>query len=167
MDNVSIIKITYKVDDYESVKKAFNQLMPIHSGNVALVLSDLKNNPIAVDNQELWTSELSETIEIVKEWSVGEVVAIGNIRKHLGVKYSCIQAHTTQSDWTPPVVPALWKAMIEAPIGQEYPDWVQPTGAQDAYKIGDKVRFNNENWESLINGNVWSPTAYPQGWKKI
>lgn len=162
MDNVSIIKITYKVDDYESVKKAFNQLMPIHSGDVALVLSDLKNNSIAVQNHELWTTELSETIEIVKEWSVGEAVEIGNIRKHLGIKYSCDKAHTTQSDWTPPIVPTLWKAMIEAPIGQEYPDWIQPTGAHNAYKIGDRVRFNNQNWESSANANVWQPGVY--GW---
>lgn len=47
------------------------------------------------------------------------------------------------------------------------PDFVQPTGAHDAYKIGDQVMFEGKVWESLIDANVWSPTAYPQGWKEV
>lgn len=43
----------------------------------------------------------------------------------------------------------------------------QPTGAHDAYNKGDKVAFNGDTWESTINANVWSPDAYPQGWKRI
>ena len=46
-------------------------------------------------------------------------------------------------------------------------DYVQPTGAHDAYQTGDKVRYNNAIYESLINGNVWAPDVYPAGWKLI
>lgn len=49
----------------------------------------------------------------------------------------------------------------------EIPDWVQPTGAHDAYQRGDKVRFNGDVYESLIDGNVWSPETYPAGWQKL
>lgn len=42
----------------------------------------------------------------------------------------------------------------------------QPTGGHDAYKKGDKVTFNGDTWESTIDNNVWSPSDYPQGWKK-
>lgn len=52
-----------------------------------------------------------------------------------------------------------------APPPNEYPQWVQPTGGHDAYKIGDKVTFNGQRYTSKINGNVWSPTAYPAGWQ--
>ena len=45
--------------------------------------------------------------------------------------------------------------------------WVQPTGAQDAYAIGARVTFNGSVYESKINANVWSPTAYPAGWKLV
>jgi hypothetical protein len=69
----------------------------------------------------------------------------------------------------------LWKSLIDynvwaPPIGWReivavgYPAWVQPTGAHDAYKVGDRVSFNGANYESTIAGNVWSPTAYPAGW---
>ncbi|MGJ4091838.1 hypothetical protein ACN4DU_06590 [Corynebacterium macclintockiae] len=43
----------------------------------------------------------------------------------------------------------------------------QPSGAHDAYKQGDRVTYKGATWESTINANVWSPDAYPQGWKRI
>ena len=45
-------------------------------------------------------------------------------------------------------------------------EWVQPSGAHDAYQVGDRVTFAGAVYESLIDGNVWSPTAHPAGWKK-
>lgn len=46
-------------------------------------------------------------------------------------------------------------------------DFVQPTGAHDAYAKGDKVRFNGKVYESVIDNNSYSPSAYPAGWKEI
>ena len=55
-----------------------------------------------------------------------------------------------------------------AAIGRQDGDpWVQPTGAHDAYNKGDKVSFNGQDYESLIDGNSWSPSDYPAGWKVI
>lgn len=65
--------------------------------------------------------------------------------------------------WEPGV--SAWRELVavtDAPA-----DWVQPTGAHDAYNTGDAVSFNKEVYESVMDGNVWSPTDYPQGWKKI
>ena len=53
------------------------------------------------------------------------------------------------------------------PEPAEIPDWVQPTGAHDAYNKGDKVRFEGNVYESLIDGNVWSPSVYPAGWALV
>ena len=47
----------------------------------------------------------------------------------------------------------------------EWPHWVQPTGGHDAYAFGAKVTFEGQRYTSLINGNTWSPAAYPQGWQ--
>ena len=46
-----------------------------------------------------------------------------------------------------------------------YPEWVQPTGAHDAYNTGDIVNYNGTLYKSVIDGNVWAPDAYPQGWE--
>lgn len=53
------------------------------------------------------------------------------------------------------------------PEPADIPDWVQPTGAHDAYNKGDKVRFEGDVYESLIDGNVWSPSVYPAGWALV
>lgn len=55
----------------------------------------------------------------------------------------------------------------ENPVEEEYPEYVQPTGAHDAYNTGAKITFKGERWEALQDGLVWSPEEYPQGWKLI
>ena len=55
----------------------------------------------------------------------------------------------------------------ETPPAETIPDFVQPTGAHDAYKKGDKVKFEGKVYESLIDSNAYSPSAYPAGWKEI
>lgn len=52
-----------------------------------------------------------------------------------------------------------------APEPEEWPAWVQPTGAHDCYNTGDKVTYNGQHYVSKIDGNVWSPDAYPAGWE--
>lgn len=94
---------------------------------------------------------------------LGEEVVAGDEVTHLGVTYQVIQPHTLSACWVPGEVPALYKA--KADPGVEWPDWVQPTGAHDAYKAGDKVTFEGEHYVSLIDNNVWSPKDYPQGWQ--
>ena len=47
------------------------------------------------------------------------------------------------------------------------PEWVQPSGAHDAYMTGDRVTYQGAIYESLMDGNVWSPSAYPRGWEKV
>lgn len=79
--------------------------------------------------------------------------------------YRVVQAHISQEDWKPDATPALY-----TPIGlnpQGYPTWSRPTGAHDAYTIGDIVDYNGTLYKSLIDGNVWSPEEYPVGWEEV
>lgn len=55
---------------------------------------------------------------------------------------------------------------VEEPV-EEYPEYVQPTGAHDAYNIGDKITYNGKKYICQINGCVWTPDAYPQGWQEV
>lgn len=47
----------------------------------------------------------------------------------------------------------------------EYPEWVQPTGAHDAYAQGAKVSHNGKKWTSDIPANVYEPGVY--GWTEV
>lgn len=123
---------------------------------------------------DLQTENDPETLlsnqELYPLWESGLDVAVGDKYQAFGDNnelwlWQCLKAHTTQSDWLPNVTPALWTRVAHA---DEYLVWVQPTGAQDAYQTGDIVWFPTEGstlYQSVINANVWSPIAYPQGWQ--
>ena len=101
-------------------------------------------------------------------WMDCEKVEKGWKRTFGGKTYECLQPHQTQSDYTPTAtIGVLWKEVV---IVVDIPVWVQPTGAHDAYPLGAKVHFptiNDPVYESLIPANVYSPTVYPLGWKKL
>ncbi len=97
------------------------------------------------------------------EWIPNEYVQVGWKRMEDGVQYECIQAHQTLNGWLPSVTPALWQEVLSG----EPEEWVQPTGAHDAYNTGDRVLYNGSVYESTIDGNIWAPDAYPQGWTLI
>ena len=95
-------------------------------------------------------------------WIANEPVKAGNVRVYDGKTYTCLQPHTTQVDWTPALtVGTLWK-LTAPPVGE----WVQP-GSTNPYMLGDRVLFGGKVYESKINNNVWSPSAYPAGWKLV
>ena len=100
------------------------------------------------------------------EWIEGEKVEVGWKRTYGGKTFDCLQAHQTLKGWEPDKTPSLWK---EAP-SEVIPVFKQPTGAHDAYRIGAKVHFptiNDPIYESLIDYNTYSPTVYPEGWRKL
>lgn len=106
-------------------------------------------------------------INFFHEWETGKAYVVGDRVRYQNVLYRCIQAHTSQSDWTPDVSASLWVRTSPASEDDDpttIPEWVQPAGAQDAYNTGDRVIFNGVVYESTVDGNVWSPTDYPAGW---
>lgn len=96
----------------------------------------------------------------------GHAYAVGDVAAFDGVLYRVVQAHKSQADWTPDKTPALWTPVLETKGAAPDP-FVQPTGAADAYSVGDRVTFEGAVWESVIDANVWSPSAYPAGWKAV
>lgn len=100
---------------------------------------------------------------LVDAWSADSVAYVkGDIRQYDGLLYRCIQAHTSQSDWTPSAAVSLWTRIADPT--QEWPEWIQPTGAHDAYANGAKVSHNGKHWVSTANDNVWEPGVY--GWEE-
>lgn len=102
----------------------------------------------------------TEHTDVFSQWESGVAYAVGNIRTYNEKLYKCVQAHTSQSDWTPDVAPALWTAIGDP--AEEWPEWSQPLGAHDAYQIGDKVSCDGKHWVSNTANNVWKPGVY--GW---
>lgn len=101
-------------------------------------------------------------IHSYRAWATGVSYSVGDVIQYGGLLYEVIQAHTSQAGWTPPAVPALFRAKtVDGTIAA----WVQPTGAHDAYTIHSQVIHNGQIWISLIDANVWEPGVY--GWSVL
>jgi hypothetical protein len=105
-----------------------------------------------------------ENIYLYPKWEADIDVAKDDRYRDGDTLYKCVQAHRTQQDWPPHLTPALW-AVVSL---DEWPEWVQPTGAQDAYNTGDKVHYPDADgpvYVSTLDGNVWAPGVY--GWELV
>lgn len=109
------------------------------------------------------TDEQAEMVtNMYPEWAVDISYTVGERVQYDSKLYRCVQAHTSQAGWEPPITPALWTRTAQE---GEIPEWIQPTGAQDAYNKGDKVTHNGSTWESDVDANVWEPGIY--GWTVV
>ena len=132
-----------------------------------------KKMGISESGYPIWTQPLCA----VDAYNLGDIVSYN------GKLYKSIIAANV---WSPDAYPAGWEEYTESTSGgdsgetgggdsgttdtpstETIPDFVQPTGAHDAYKKGDKVKFEGKVYESLIDANTYSPSAYPAGWKEV
>lgn len=109
--------------------------------------------------------QAAEAPYIFPAWAANEVYAANDRVQYGGVAYKCLQAHLSQADWTPDAAVSLW-AKILIPDPEVIPDWEQPDST-NPYMKGDKVRFEGKIYMSVIDNNVWSPAAYPAGWREV
>ena len=117
------------------------------------------------DENAMEISTLYPKYQAGNAYKVGDIFAYGVNSVGDQQLYRVVQAHTSQNDWTPDTAISLY-----SPIGlnkEGYPVWSQPTGAHDAYNKGDIVDYNGTLKESIIDGNVYSPDVYPDGWKTV
>ncbi len=96
-------------------------------------------------------------VDWYKSWTHGEKLEIGDRRSWDGILYE-VYAHAGDNLYPPDQVPAIFKRVYL----EEWPQWVQPTGAHDAYNKGAKVTHNGKKWISDVDANTWEPGVY--GW---
>ena len=123
----------------------------------------------AVRNARQITSD-TEALEVsflFKEFKaqIGREITKGEYIQHNGILYKVLLTHTIQEHWEPNVSPSLFAEVLTDPSGGIL-DWKQPDST-NAYMKGDKVKFEGKIYESLIDSNIWSPSAYPAGWQEV
>lgn len=117
------------------------------------------------DEQALEVASVYDAWVVGKQYKVNDLFVYGENDVGDPQLYRVVQAHTAQADWTPNVTASLYKAIGLDDSG--HPVWSQPTGAHDAYNAGDVVNYKGVLYKSLINGNIWAPDQYPQGWEVV
>lgn len=103
---------------------------------------------------------------IFPEWSADSVNYKKDDRVRYGdTLYKCLQnhvSHVSQVSWTPETAVSLWVRTDDPAV--EWPEWIQPTGAHDAYPKGAKVTHNGKKWVSDVESNVWEPGTPSSNW---
>ena len=102
-------------------------------------------------------------IELFPKWSAELSYNVGDRVRYGDTLYKCLTAHQSQDSWSPDVSPSLWVRVDDPSV--EFPEWIQPTGATDAYMKGDKVSHNEKHWASDYDNNTWEPGVF--GWSEV
>ncbi len=129
----------------------------------ALHLQDITE---LVFTQMAQTRQISDNVvvqypEMFARWTESWLGKAGDIVRDEGNLYRCIHDVTNPGQNTKPSqTPAMWTRIADP--AEEWPQWIQPIGAHDAYDKGEKVKHKNKHWMSEVDGNVWEPGVY--GW---
>lgn len=115
----------------------------------------------------LGDNEAAQVGALFPQWTAGAEYQAGErISDEAGNLYRVEQTHTSQGEWPLEGTPALYTRLgVSTEDPDAVPEWRQPTGAQDAYRKGDRVRYGGRIYESAVDGNVWAPGV--EGWTEV
>lgn len=120
-----------------------------------LAQTDVITPADALDNAEmfpLWADSIGQRAEAGSYWRHNDSLW----RVNAG------QGHVIQADWSPDQAASLFS--LAANPAEEWPEWIQPTGAHNAYAKDAKVTHNDKKWISTAESNIWEPGVY--GWEQ-
>ena len=158
--------IEYKKDEKVQYNNKLYKVIQNHTSQFGWAPDTQKSLFVEIAPSEIEYPDFRQPTMSEDAYNIGDKITYN------GKKYiSIINANV----WSPDDYPSGWKLIEEStesvepeePIENEYPEFIQPTGAHDAYAKVDKVAFEGKKYVSLINANVYSPTAYPAGWNLV
>lgn len=147
-------EIYYKYEDREKTPEELSEERMSWLAKIST-----KNQVLA---ETLTNEELIMLGEMYPEWNIGKEYPVDDVISYHNELYKVIQAHTSQSDWTPDITTSLYTKVAPAGV---ITAWTQPTGSHDAYPLGVQVTHNNKTWQSDIDANTYEPGVY--GWTEI
>ena len=108
---------------------------------------------------------VTEHYELFPQWDIHWTGSRGAIVQDGGELYRALHDIGAGQNAKPSATPSLWKKVGNP--NEEWPEWSQPIGTLDAYKLGDKVTHGGKKWTCTGVGgdgiyNVWQPGVY--GW---
>ena len=155
------------------MKENFRKIKQEEARNAAIALyrDEIDSNKLTAsivfvtlaENGTIDEITATEHTELFAQWEPNITYNVGALRAYNEKLYKCVQAHTSQNDWTPDIAVSLW-SVAGNPM-EEWPQWSQPIGAHDTYMAGDKVSYNDRHWISEVDNNSWTPGIY--GWQEV
>lgn len=106
---------------------------------------------------------IAEHPGLFPSWEENWTGSAGTVLMDEGALYRSVHDVLNSAQNTKPsTTPAMW-TRIGNPE-EEFPEWIQPIGAHDAYALGAKVSHAGKHWVSIADNNVWAPGVY--GWEE-
>ncbi len=109
-------------------------------------------------------------------WTSGTAYSVGQKVVYGTEIYQCLQAHTSESNWMPPAVPALWKDMGPCVGTTPTPSPILCSGVGNwngnfvSYTVGTLVLYNGELYKCIqahTSESNWMPPATPALWQDM
>lgn len=156
----------------ENQVKAAETKVKLHQLSLSAMMSNLAGNDISTQSSEYKNiiKGLDDAIaalipEIFPIWSGDSKEYQKDDRViYNGTLYKVLSDHISQATWTPTDAPSLFAKVLIS--DNNILDWEQPDST-NPYMTGDKVKYDDKYYKSLIDNNVWSPSDYPAGWIEI
>lgn len=107
-------------------------------------------------------AEVAKRAALFPKWEPGLAVKVGDLLQWDGTIVEVVQAHTTQADWQPDKVPALFR-VYRTP---EMTEW----RAGIAVKVGERFTYQGSTYEVLQAHTTqagWTPSGVPSLWRKV
>lgn len=136
---------------YDVVKDVINE------GTYELVDILNKINKLWVESV-LSEEQRDELVELARSKAVPDNSYAEN-KEQINLLWRALEGITTR------VTALEKKGGVEPPTVEEYPEYVQPTGAHDTYNTGDKVTFQGKKYICKMDNCVWDPLVYPDAWE--
>ena len=95
---------------------------------------------------------------IFPDWTVGQTYSLHEKIKYQNNLYEVLQNHTATSNLIPSQASGFYRKL--KPSAEQTLEW-----EQKIYNLGDRVKYGEHIFESLIDNNNWSPEIFPNAWK--
>lgn len=157
------------ITGYDSVTDAWQFVDKGLDDETHTAVSEAVQKAVGLDDETIL-----QLAQFYPEWVVGTTYSQGDIVRYGDDetlwRYHSPDATVATDQFKPDLAAYLWTKIVIGDDGVVI--WVQPTGYENAYQIGDIVLYEptGKEYESLIAGNTQEPTKdepYNRYWKEL
>lgn len=153
--NCAVLLFADTLEEGQRIVDVVRQLEYIEHQEEIEAVGEILTDEQALDNQLIYPTWSADT-----EYTEGDRVRSND------KFWKCLQTHTSQEDWEPEATPAMW---VEIAKPGEYREIKEDMLSTEAFAMDEIGWYQTKDnlWKSLIDNNIYTPTAYPDGWEKV
>lgn len=114
----------------------------------------------------LTDDQRTELITLAREHAAPEN-SYAPVQKQLNILFTNLAELAAAVKANSDAIAVLQGGTVDQPEQEEYPEYIQPAGAHDAYNTGDKITYGGRRYICRMDGCVWDPVTYPAGWMVV